>query len=403
MRMITDAQIADIRLRHPMDDFAAETVKLRKYRKGKMIGPCPICSSDPKSSTDGRFECDAESWVCAVCTAGGDVIAFVRKRDGVSFEDAIAILGGAAEVQETVVTAGRRGGRDFRQGHPMIVPSHLSADPLLSRAYIDGWRVEQRKAAASDAYRERERKRLYRFYNEAARLHNSAAIDYLRDARGLEVPPHAKLRGHSSFPMFADGKENEPVLLHRGPAKLAPILNASGVFSGLHITWFDLAQPKGKLLIIDPATGETMPVKKSRGTKAGGYIDLGYAGDCPGPRMFIGEGNETVMAAYTSLLRAGRLRPGDRFRGAVDRGNLGGKAMETVAHPTLKTDKGRALRVPGPEADDASPIAPVPDDVEELIILGDGDSDPFTTRNAVQRAMQRHARPGRIIRDAWPH
>ena len=41
---------------------------------------------------------------------------------------------------------------------------------------------------------------------------------------------------------------------------------------------------------------------------------------------------------------------------------------------------------------------PVPEQIDELILLGDGDSDRVTTTLALVRAGRRHAREGRAIR-----
>lgn len=167
-------------------------------------------------------------------------------------------------------------------------------------------------------------------------------------------------------------------------------------FSGLHITWLDRDPRNGKANIADPETGEVLVSKKVRGSKAGGYIDLG--GDLPALRMFSGEGIETTLSPYTALARTGRLRAGDAFRAAVDLGNLGGKALATLAHPTETTEQGNPRRVGGPEPDLNSPAMPVPDTVVDLVGLGDGDSDPFRTVHALARFKARHAREGRTVR-----
>ncbi len=198
------------------------------------------------------------------------------------------------------------------------------------------------------------------------------------------------------MPLFADGREREPLLVHRGPAMLAPFLDAGGAFRGLHITWIDPARPNGKAEVHHPDTGEVLPAKKMRGTKRGCYLDLGGAQDPA--RIVTGEGIETVLAVCTALVRAGRDVTRTAFRAAGDLGNLAGKAMATIAHPTLKTEGGRPQRVPGPDPDLNSPAMPVPDSADELVLLGDGDSEPFLTRNALERASRRHARDGRIIR-----
>lgn len=406
--MLSDAQLDDIKTRNPVDAVAGQWVKLRRKGGrdgGTFVGPCPICSRNTQSKSATRFECDADEWKCAVCPGGGDVISLVRKRDGLSFTEAVERLGGAGIVTETPASARRRGVQDFRAGvagdDPLNVPPQYSGSELAA-AWLDGWRSEERRERGNALYRERERARLFRMWTEAGWiLAGTPAHQYLC-RRGYDILPRARLRSHPNMPMFADGREQEPRMLHRGPAMLAAIIGADGRFVGLHITWLDPRGPKGKARVIDALTGEVMPAKKSRGSKAGGYIDLGYIGDRPGPRMFVAEGIETLLAAYTALLRSGRLREGDRFRCAIDLGNLAGKAIETVEHPTLKTEKGRPQRVPGPDPDLASRAMPVPDDVEELVILGDGDSEPFLTRNAVERSRRRHSREGRVVRCVWP-
>jgi hypothetical protein len=273
----------------------------------------------------------------------------------------------------------------------------------LRAAFIDGWRAEEIKAINAATFRERERQRLWTLWQQATRLGGTAADDYLT-GRGLPlaVPAGAQLRCHRSMPLFANGRERSPVLLHRGPAMLAKISGEGGAFIGLHIPWLDPKGAKGRPSILDPATGRPLPSKKCRGRKAGGYVDLGFAKVRPGPRMFVGEGIESVLAAYTALARSGRLRPDDQFRCSIDLGNLAGKAVQMVPHPEAAARNGRAQRVPGPDPDLTSPAMPVPDAVEELVIMGDGDSDPFMTRNAVERARRRHQREGRTVRCVFP-
>jgi hypothetical protein len=406
--LISDDQLHAIKDRNSVADYAGKFVALRSKRGrsvGQFVGPCPICSDDPQSRDAMRFECDAEKWVCAVCADGGDIIKLVIKREGLTFPEAIERLGGTREEVVTPAVAERRGAQAFKldatAAHPCRPAASPFADGELSAAYHRGYDRAQKAHAAGLIYRERERKRLYKFWQDASRLPGSPAAAYLARRR-LLVPADARLRCHLSMPYFGDGREHEPRLLHRGPAMLAPIMIA-GVFAGLHITWLDPAGPKGKASIVDPESGEVLPSKKVRGSKAGGYIDLGGHGD-PGVRtvrrMFAGEGIETVLAVYTALQNAKRSRDGDAFRSGVDIGNLCGRAVETVPHPTEKTAAGRVKRIPGPVADMTAPAMPVPDDCPELVLLGDGDSEPFFTRTALQRATQRHERPGRLVRVA---
>ncbi|MCB2106372.1 MAG: hypothetical protein KDE14_01670 [Rhodobacteraceae bacterium] len=417
--MISDDALAALKDRNPVDQVAAQWVTLRRKgpeRRGQFVGPCPICSRNSNSKSAGRFECDADKWVCAVCGDGGDVIRLVMKREGVDFRTALDRLGGVRDEAPTPALARKRGMKDYDAGvaldDPLNVPPAYDGRPELVAAWRDGWRTAKRRADYEMFARERERKRLLRFWNEAA---GDAHRRYLA-GRGLLVPRSAQLRTHAAMPYFADGRENEPLLIHTGPAMLAPFFDIAGAFIGLHITWLDpvfadgaaapdaivaaLRKNKGKALIVHPDTGEVLIAKKMRGTKRGGYIDLGGwpCNDGSYRRMISGEGIETVLSPFTAMARARRLKPGDLFRCAGDLGNLAGKASATVAHPTLKADAGRPQRVPGPEPDLSSPAMPVPETIEDLILLGDGDSDPVLTRHALARAGVRHARDNRIVR-----
>ncbi|WP_022722963.1 CHC2 zinc finger domain-containing protein [Rhodopseudomonas sp. B29] len=407
--MISPDQLLDLKVRNPVNTVAGQWVKLRSAGRRGWVGPCPLCSPDPQSRSATRFECTADKWVCAVCEDGGDVVKLMRKREGVTFPDAVDRLGGAREEAPTPEIAKRRGRADCRAAdapgdRPARYPDNYTTAALRD-AYEAGWRAQRRADAYEVFARERERKRLFTFW-EAARAGDHVA--YLR-RRGVDIPPGAKLRTHPDMPYFADGKENEPLRVCSGPAMLAPILMPApdrDVFAGLHITWLDPEGPKGKRVIIHPHTGEVMPSKKVRGSKRGGYIPLGGVCDpfddrAPWRRLIAGEGIETVLAVYTALSFSARDLRGTLFRSSADLGNLAGRSLETVAHPTLKTPGGRAQRVPGPTPDLGEPAMPVPDTIDELVLLGDGDSEPFMTRHALARAAARNAREGRTVRQRF--
>jgi hypothetical protein len=385
--MIDERAIADLKDRNPVDAVARQWVALRRHGTG-FIGPCPICSHNPHGADATRFECDAEGWVCAVCADGGDVIKLVMLHEERDFLGAVEWLGGAREVDPAVAARRERG------------------------------RAQKREKAEREAvhYRERDRRETFRIWREASPVAGSPAEHYLM-RRGLTVPPGARLRCVCAKPMpyyLRMGKD--PVVLTRAPAMVAPIIGADGKFSGLHFTYLDATTASGKLAPVHPDTGEALPAKKVRGSKGSGAIHL-VPKSVP-RRLIIGEGIETVLSVWLALWRLGRdlpthpstsaVRDGcvndleqTAFWSAIDLGHLGGKAAGTVSHPTLRAAHGRAQRVPGPEPDLAAPGIAIPDSVEDIVLLGDGDSDRFLTECALVRAAARFARAGRTVRAAW--
>ncbi|MGD5712569.1 hypothetical protein QUT19_22805, partial [Xanthomonas citri pv. citri] len=119
----------------------------------------------------------------------------------------------------------------------------------------------------------------------------------------------------------------------------------------------------------------------------------------PAPRrLFLGVGIETVDSVFTAFMRAQRGASDDEFWAAGDLGNLAGRADKTVNHPTLKRPNGQPQKVPHRFPDTEDPGLSIPDSVEEMILLGDGDSEKVLTENAMERAARRYARAGRTIR-----
>src|ERR1019366_9578109 len=142
---ITEAELEDLKGRNPCDVVAGAWVSLRRHGQ-KMIGPCPVCSPDPRSRDATRFECDAAGWVCAVCADGGDVIRLVERVNGCSFMDAIAFLGGKRE----------------------LVPGEAA----LAEAHRAQLRAEREREAK--AYRERERRKLWAMWHAGRDLSHIA-------------------------------------------------------------------------------------------------------------------------------------------------------------------------------------------------------------------------------------
>lgn len=368
--MISADQLDDLKARNPCNEVAARWVTLRKAGRA-WVGPCPMCSTDPAKKKATKFKVTSERWMCAVCMDGGDVIELVRKVEGRDFAGAVEWLGGAQDI-DAEEAARRKAERDAKQ-------------------------AAQEKTNAD--FRERERGTVYDIWTHASKDLAGSSVERYAALRGLAGAPLTGLRCIEEMPYFDSGKAAAEVI-HRGPAMVAAFVRG-GRFSGLHLTYLDLAQPKGKLKL-QAADGDEWPAKKMRGSKTGAHIALiAPPKDVAPRRIFIGEGIETVLSIWCALHLLGLLREGDAFYVSGDLGNLGGKAADSVPHPTAKTDKGRTRRVPGPVPEAGSPGIVLPDTADEVIILGDGDSDPFTTRCHLARAAARFDRPGRSVRVAF--
>jgi hypothetical protein len=374
MSRLSQAELDDIRARNPVGDVAGQYVKLRRAGR-RLVGPCPVCGG---RATSQRFEVfpDSESWACAVCKDGGDVIRLVEKVDGIDFRAAIERLGGA-----------------------------IAIDPERERQLFEA-REKQRlkREKQADAFREAERKRLWEVWQNAAPIHGTPAARYL-EGRGLVLPQACPGLRYLPAAAYYHGEAIDergrkgPVTIHRGPVMLAAFIRPDGRFGGLHFTYLADGDPPAKLELHDPETGEMLNAKKMRGSKSGAQIAFTLP-DAP-RRMFAGEGIETVGSVYTAMVAAGRAVDDAAFVAAGDLGNLAGRAVKSLPHPSLRRPNGHAQRVPGPEPDpDDSGIA-IPDSVAELVLLGDGDSDPVLTQYAMTRAARRYGRDGRTIRIAF--
>lgn len=377
MTLLSEQQIADVKERVDLASLAQDLGAKLRHSGGRYVGSCPVCGGGARSN---RFEVKGSGWVCAVCADGGDAIRLVRQVLGLDFAGAIERLGGPRVLsrEESEQLARQRREREMKE-----------------KAEADGYR--RREIAAC--------KRIWESGRSPAELIGSYWL-----GRGLLLPSTALLREADSVAYFHGKVTNEqgrsePRVIARTPAQLALMLDNDGRATGLHITHLATGG-LSKATIVDPDTGEVLPAKKMRGSKKGCHIRvrqpprealLQAARAGRRIRLLMGEGIETVGSVATDLQRKGRLDPLDIFWAAGDLGNLGGPHLETVAHPTLKGPSGRPQRVPGPDPDPAGPAIAIPDFVTDVVLLGDGDSEPFLTQQTLERARRRYGRPGRRV------
>jgi len=382
----------DIRNKLNISDIAGRLVtwdaKKSKPGKREYWACCPFhAEKTPSFHVRDR----RGSYHCFGCGATGDIFRFVSETEGISFREAVQRLAGEAGLADG--------------GLAPIPPEEL--DRRRREAEAARERAEQKE----NWYRESERKKAYGIWRGGEPIRRSAIERYLFAREVWPLPSEILIRCAPELPYWHTRKnettdEDEPYILHTGPAMLLPITGATGHFLGVHITYIDPDRPGKKLHIVCPDSGEVLPSKKIRGSKRCGAIRLVLRNQPK--RLVIGEGFENVI----SVLRA-ELARGAKYRRetvlqtdywtSISLQHLGGKAAETVPHPTLKTKAGRIAKVPGPGPDFSDERAlSIPETVEEVITLMDGDSDPFTCECVHRRAARRWAVPGRIIKAAHP-
>lgn len=382
--------------------------------------PCPACGGSDCFS----FNTKKNAWNCRAGGIGGrDAIGMaahceeldVKRRDG--FLEACSVVTG----------------KPIPEGGE----SETAADRAIRKARIEARRLSAYEAMAAQQadqndWREKERNKARGIIASARAIAGTAAAVYMA-RRGASGQAGEWLRFSDEQPYWHGMDEGgRPAMLWSGPALVAPFLGPDLLPIGCHITWIDLnAPPKFRPILFgrtqkgaeerfpewrvdDPPPSdadiaaeryERLPTKKMRGSKMGGLIPL--AGHPSARRWTGGEGIENGLA----FARWEAFRDDTFYFAAGDLGNLAGpaEASSRFAHPTLKkadrNGKLRSVMVPGPvPRADSSPDEAmwIGDHVDELVLLGDGDSEPVMTAAAMARAKRRHARPGRMIFIAWP-
>jgi CHC2-type zinc finger protein len=66
-------------------------IRLHHAGRGRLVGRCP--KHGAKSKSGRSFMVDCERWRCWGCGVGGDLITYIRWRDGCTFREALATLG----------------------------------------------------------------------------------------------------------------------------------------------------------------------------------------------------------------------------------------------------------------------------------------------------------------------
>lgn len=321
---------------------------------GELVGPCPGCGGTDRFSINPR----KVVFFCRGCDAKGDQIALVQLVLGMTFRDAL----------------------DWLVGPPQCLTAQQAED---RQRKADAFRKKREEEAArhrADAIRSARV-----LWGGALSAEGTAVADYLA-RRGLPLRDGARMPRCFRFEPAArlvvpvPGPAREFRAVHEGPAMLSAITAPDGSLTGVHRTWIDLSQPKGKVVVAHPfKDGETVPSKKVYGSKKGGAIRLFT------PRatsiMVMAEGIETTLSAMV----ADTQQESTAYWAGVDLGNMAGQRK-----------LGPGQKYAGiPDLSDSDAFVP-PAWVRRLIFVQDGDSDPKLTRakllSGLRRAMA--LRPG---------
>lgn len=322
-------------------------------RANERTGPCPVCGGRDRFGVNIR----RRKFNCRGCTAkGNNAVALAMFGGRMGFLDVCEAL--ALEPPPRPVkgeTAEQKAEREARVAE------------LKARAAADEEKRRKQEAEA-DAYRLRAARAVW---DKAGKGDLAPVMDYLIEARGLDITGLnlAAIR-QADLPLQNDRKD----VLHTGPAMVCAMVDAEGRLVGVHRTWLgpsrDGVIKKGRPVVVDPATGEPVGTKKGLGLKKGAVIRLARLTEpgLPPARLFMGEGIETTLSVYTALRKtASPLLTRAAFWCGIDLGNI-------------------AYSVP------------VPGWCRELVLLGDGDSDPHDTREALLACAKRFRDAGAGVR-----
>lgn len=343
-----DAALLDkLREDHRLSDFFEKCgVQLRRAGR-EWIGLSPFNQERTPSFTvsdeKGFYHCFSSG-------QNGDIFDAVRHFKGVDFVGAVKFLGGETE----------------------ITPEDRARIQRRRRERDEQERIE----------RQRTMTRVERYFDTARPILGTYGEEYLTrrcltpdpswtfDLRFIERMPY---RG------FRDEEADETSDLGEFPAMVAAIRDVNGAIIGLHRTYLEPATP---IKLKPPGCARRNRAKKILGETTGGMIRLSEIG----PRLALGEGIETSRAWF-------ELRQRDfSVASAVSLGNLAGGATGTIVHPQYPTK-----RVPNGVPDLDRPGVVLPRNVEEVALLGDGDSDPAMTRQRLAVAGIRFRKQGREV------
>lgn len=252
----------------------AEGVKLRRS-SGRLIGACPLCGGDVKS-TRFNITLSTNLWICRACGEGGSSVDLELQLRGGEPLDAARRLTGS-DAFTPMPPKAQRPAQKPRTTAPMAAELWRGTTANLNECGVAQRYLESRGIAPMNVLSALERLR------------------YHPDAFAAGTRINGRWRWRRS-----------------APAILAPIIDTAqgGRIIGVHATYLK-PDGSGKAELTAP-DGEPIPARKMWGKHQGGVCALthlrGGAGDAPtAPApLFVGEGIETTLSALAYWAARGK-------------------------------------------------------------------------------------------------
>lgn len=349
---------------------AAAFVGTRLKRNGTdLAGPCP-CGA---ASKDGFVITPKTGlFVCRPSGEGGGPIDLVMHARACSFVEACEVVTGEPRpsgVKEE--SPADRAERERKQAERKLA--------------LEAQQTKRDEAALTA--QERQARQIKKILKDMRPVFGTHADAYIR-GRGLM--PGAWCDGFGFLPE-SPYYDNDGIVIARVPVMIAPIVFAPTMeVIGLHRTYLDPDRP----VKFRPEDGSA---KKIYGRAQGGLIPLGQIGEF----VAIGEGIETSIA-WAQHPDLGGERD-ISIAAAVSLGNMSGGCTGTVFPKggPISPKTGKPIPIPNGIPDMDQPGMILPPQVKKLILLQDGDSEPFMTKARVLCAATRHHAQG-IEVWRWP-
>jgi hypothetical protein len=298
MLLFPEAQVAEARAVHCIDEANRRSLKLRKAGYER-VGPCPVCGGTDRFAINLR----KNVWHCRGCGTGGGIVELVMHLDGCGFRQAVATLIAAPSGQVD----------------PTIIAASVEVSPLY-----DAPSVEPPAAPIGDwdADEERRIEGALKWWKDAKPIKGTIAERYLRDERGILGLPRdvdEVLRFHGRCVFGRD--DNDRPIYH--PCLIALFRDViTDKPCGIH----RIALTTDGKKIDRKALGR----KKSTAVKLWGDAEVTYG-------LTVGEGVETTLAAALYVRHDNTcLRPAWAL---VDAGNLKDfPVLDGIEHLTILSD-----------------------------------------------------------------